>query len=234
MTGTQFHFLTLFPELTDSYMSTSILGRASARGLFTSHSHSIRRFAKNSHGTVDDVAFGGGGGMVLKVDVLVDAVETLRQEFPAPRQKTIYFSPRGRKLDEPMVREFSSQPTQWLLVCGHYEGADQRFIDGWVDYEISLGDFVLTGGELPALAFADALARQLEGTVSHDSRAEAESFSLRSESGKPLLEYPHYTRPRTFRGREVPEILLSGNHPAIEKWRKQASEEITSKLRPDL
>lgn len=215
-------------------MATSILGRAKTRGLFDSRSHQIRDYATGPHRSVDDTAFGGGGGMVLRVDVLANALENVRAKHPATNSKTVYFSPRGKRMEQRWIRELSAIPTQWIFVCGHYEGVDERFIDQFVDLEVSLGDFVLTGGELPALAFADALARHLDGTVSHEAGADTESFSLRDKDGSPLLEYPHYTRPRSFRGQDVPEVLLSGNHKAIEEWRQSQASIVTQHHRPDL
>ena len=167
--------------------------------------------------------------MVLKPEPLVKAVETIRAASAPHATRTVCFTPAGRRLDQTVVESFAPLLSQvhFILVCGHYEGIDQRFLDGWVDDKISLGDFVITGGELPALVFADTLLRQIEGTVAHDAGAKSESFSLKDEQGSRLLEYPHYTRPSEFRGMSVPEVLLRGDHQAIEKWRAEKSRELT-------
>jgi tRNA (guanine37-N1)-methyltransferase len=233
-TLSEFHFLTLFPQVIGPYMQASILGRAESRGLFRTFIHQLRDFATDAHKTVDDVAFGGGGGMVMKADVLAVAVESIRAQYPRSPSKVVYFTPRGKPMRQDWIEAWASHPTQWIFVCGHYEGVDQRFIDSCVDAEVSLGDFVLTGGELPALALADAMARQFDGTVKHEGGTQNESFSISSRSGAALLEYPQYTRPRSFRGQEVPEVLLSGNHKAIEQWRQEAAEAVTKARRPDL
>lgn len=226
-----FHFLTLFPETITPWLSTSILGRARDAGLFDFKTWNLRDFATDKHRTVDDVAYGGGGGMVLKLDPLVRAVETIGEAGPLT---TIYFSPTGRRLSDALIQEFLP-PKNFLLVCGHYEGVDERFLEGWVDVEISLGDFVLTGGELPALAFADALIRQLDGSLGAEDAARTESFALKDPAtGLPLLEYPHYTRPADFRGRQVPDVLLSGDHGAVAHWRSEQSLRRTRLRRPDL
>lgn len=231
---TVFHFVTLFPELVQSWMATSILGRAEERGLFETRCYRLRDFSTDSYRTVDDQAYGGGGGMVLKIEPLVAAVEHIRTASANPLLPVFYFSPKGKKMSQSWITEMAhTGPRELILICGRYEGVDQRFIDDWVDLEISLGDFVLTGGELPALAFAECFARQLEGVIHHDQGALQESFALNHE-GHPVLEHPHYTRPAEFRGRKVPPVLLSGDHGAIEAWRKAKSVEMTRSVRPDL
>ncbi len=226
-----FHFLTLFPETITPWLTTSILGRAHDAGLFDFKVWHLRDFATDKHRTVDDVAYGGGGGMVLKLDPLVRAVETIREEGPL---KTIYFSPTGRRISDGLIREFVPEK-RLLFVCGHYEGVDERFLEGWVDEQLSLGDFVVTGGELPALAFTDALIRQLDGSLGQAGAARTESFSLKDpKTGASLLEYPHYTRPAEFRGKMVPDVLLSGDHGAVARWRHEESLRRTTERRPDL
>lgn len=230
-----FHFISLFPEFLQAWMGSSILGKAADRNVFHYSLYQLRDFSKNKHRSVDDVSYGGGGGMVLKVDCLVSAVTHIKDKLGAETSRVIYFSPAGKTLSHQVVQSYlqPSTPSHLILVCGHYEGVDQRFIDHWVDEEISLGDFVLTGGELPALAFADSLSRHLEGTLTRKDSASQESFSL-SHNGCRLLEYPQYTRPPEFEGFTVPEILLSGDHVKIEAWRKEQSLLRTQKLRPDL
>lgn len=230
-----FHFLTLFPEVIHSWLNTSILGKAVSKGVFGYSTYQLRDFATGKHRNVDDFSYGGGGGMVLKVDCLVTALETIQQQVAPQTTKVIYFSPTGKTLNQSLIETYRvpESPKHLIFVCGHYEGVDQRFVDHWVDDEISLGDFVLTGGELPALAFADALSRQLDGTLIDSQRHQEESFSL-TENGQPLLEYPQYTRPHEFRGFTIPEVLLSGDHSKISSWRKDQSLLKTQERRPDL
>jgi tRNA (guanine37-N1)-methyltransferase len=229
-----FHFITLFPETIDVWLRTSILGRAHQAGLFDYELIQLRDFAHNKHSSVDDSSYGGGGGMVLKVEPLVLATESVKKRFPNDELTTIYFSPAGTPLTQELVQKTVPKNfKRFILICGHYEGVDQRFIDHWVDQEISLGDFVITGGELPAVAFTDALIRQLDGTLGAEGGHKTESFLLESEKGK-LLEYPQFTRPVEFRGLPVPEVLLSGDHQAIADWRKAQSIDRTERRRPDL
>lgn len=227
-----FHFVTLFPETIRVWLTTSILGRAHEAGIFSFRTYQLRDFSEDKHRSVDDTAYGGGGGMVLRVEPLVGAVETILAGVNRQTTKVIYFSPAGRKLSVETLEQFhpSETLTDLILICGHYEGIDERFVENWVDDEISLGDFVLTGGELPAVALADAIIRRLEGTIA-EGAFEKESFHLKDESG-PLLEYPHYTRPKSFRGLEVPEILLSGDHERIHRWRMQQAKQRTARLDP--
>jgi len=232
---THFHFITLFPQVIQTWLDTSILGRAIQNGVFSYSTYQLRDFASGKHRNVDDLSYGGGGGMVLKVDCLVAALEWVQSQLAPEPSRVIYFSPTGKVLNQTLLKQYHSPetPKHLIFVCGHYEGVDQRFVDHWVQEEISLGDFVLTGGELPALAFADAFARQLEGTLSEEHRHQQESFSL-SQENKPVLEYPQYTRPAEFRGLMIPEVLLSGDHERIASWRKEQSLLRTQKLRPDL
>ncbi|NBX76432.1 MAG: tRNA (guanosine(37)-N1)-methyltransferase TrmD [Proteobacteria bacterium] len=216
-------------------MGASILGRAKDKGIFNYSVYQLRDFSQDKYRSVDDVAYGGGGGMVLKVDCLVSALEHIQSQIGSEKSRVIYFSPAGRTLNQNTLDNYltASSEAHLILVCGHYEGADQRFIDSWVDDEISLGDFVLTGGELPALAFADSLCRHLDGTLKEKESHQNESFSL-SLKGKRLLEYPHYTRPAEFRGHKVPEVLLSGDHQKISEWRLKEALNRTQTRRPDL
>jgi tRNA (guanine37-N1)-methyltransferase len=227
-----FHFITLFPKAIEVWLTTSILGRARESGLFDFSLYQLRDFSKDKHRAVDDVAYGGGGGMVLRIEPLVEAIETLRAQLGDEPSEVIHFSPAGERLSQKVLDKFPARETRrhLILICGHYEGIDQRVLDHWVDREISLGDFVLTGGELPAVAFADALIRQQEGTLGGRGASLNESFRLHGK----LLEYPHYTRPSDYRGVKVPEVLLSGDHGAIDEWRREQALERTRSRRPDL
>lgn len=229
-----FHFLTLFPETIEVWLNSSIVGRARTAGIFDFKTYNLRDYSNDKHRRVDDVAYGGGGGMVFKPEPLVACVEAIQNEFGAMNTSTLYFSPAGRKLTQQYIRDFrkANQKQHLILICGHYEGVDQRFIDHWVDQEISLGDFVLTGGELPALAFSDALIRQYDGVLGNPEGKNTESFQLGEEGC--LLEYPHYTRPQNFRGLEVPTVLVEGNHAKIEEWRREQAQIRTQRIRPDL
>ena len=217
----RFDVLTLFPEMFDS-LEKSIIGRARKNGIIDINLINIRDFSQNKHKKVDDTPYGGGNGMVMMPDVVYRAYESIKKE----KSKVIYLSPQGKKLDQKKVEELAKEE-QLILLCGHYEGSDQRVLDEIVDEEISIGDYVLTGGELPAMVLIDSVSRYVEGVLKQGSTAE-ESFSMG------LLEYPQYTRPEIFKGNKVPEVLLSGNHQKIEEWRKQKSIEITRKKRPDL
>ena len=217
----KFDVLTLFPEMFKS-LDESIVGRAVEKGLIEINLINIRDFSKNKHKKVDDTPYGGGAGMVLMPDVVYDAYSSVKDE----NAKVIYLSPQGKVLNQNKVKELSKE-NHLILLCGHYEGIDQRVLDEIVDEEISIGDYVLTGGELPAMVLIDSVSRYVEGVLSEDSTKE-ESFSNN------LLEYPQYTRPEEFRGKKVPEVLLSGHHENIKKWREQKSLEITKQKRPDL
>lgn len=217
----QFDVLTLFPEMFEP-LNESIIGRAKEKGLININLINIRDFSKNKHKKVDDTPYGGGAGMVMMPDVVYDAYKSLNSKDA----KVIYMSPQGKKLDQKKVVELSKEK-HIVLLCGHYEGIDQRVIDEIVDEEISIGDYVLTGGELPAMILIDSVSRYIEGVLKNDSTKE-ESFS------EGLLEYPQYTRPEIFNGNKVPEVLLSGHHENIDKWRREQSLIITKKKRPDL
>lgn len=217
----QFDILTLFPEMFKT-LDESIIGKAKEKGLINIKLINIRDFSKNKHKKVDDTPYGGGAGMVLMPDVVYDAYNSIKSE----KAKVIYMSPQGKKLNQKKVEELSKQK-HLILLCGHYEGIDQRVIDTIVDEEISIGDYVLTGGEIPAMVLIDAVSRYVEGVLKDNSTKE-ETFS------KGLLEYPQYTRPEKFKNQQVPEILLSGHHQNIDKWRRKQSLKITLKKRPDL
>ena len=217
--------LTIFPEMLKPMFSVSILGRAMEQGLLDLEFIDIRAFSALKHKNTDDYPFGGGAGMVMLAQPIVDAVEACeRAGFQGRR---IYLSPRGRVFNQKLAEELAKEP-ELLLLCGHYEGVDQRAIDLVIDEEISIGDYVLTGGELGALVVADAVARLIPGVLGSGESPEDESFS----SG--LLEYPQYTRPREYRGLEVPEALLSGDHAKIRRWRRERAIDLTLSRRPEL
>ena len=217
----QFDVLTLFPEMFE-VLNESIIGKAKEKGLINVNLINIRDFSKNKHKKVDDTPYGGGAGMVIQPDVVYDAYNSVKSE----EAKVIYMTPQGKKLDQKKVEELSKQK-HLILLCGHYEGIDQRVLDEIVDEEISIGDYVLTGGELPAMVLIDSVSRYVEGVLKDDSTKE-ESFS------QGLLEYPQYTRPEIFKNKQVPEVLLSGHHENIDKWRRKQSLKITLNKRPDL
>ena len=214
--------LTLFPEMFAA-LNESILGRAVKGGKIEINLHDIREYTLNKHKKVDDYPFGGGAGMVLTPQPVADCIKNVDPYHEARR---IYMSPKGRTFRQNMVTEYLAYD-RLLLLCGHYEGIDQRIIDLFIDEELSIGDYVLTGGELPAMVVTDCISRYVEGVISSDSLSQ-ESFS------DGMLEYPHYTRPQEFMGLKVPEVLVSGNHAEVDKWRRERSMEITKKLRPDL
>lgn len=210
--------LTLFPEAFRGPLDVSIVKRAREDGLLDLHIYDIREHATDRHRTVDDYPFGGGQGMVMRVDVLDRALEFVRAQAPE-RGLVVYLTPAGERLNDRIVRELAAEP-RLILVCGRYEGVDERFVEHFVDREISIGDYVLTGGELPAMVVIDAVARLVPGVLPPGVPDE-ESHA----SG--LLEYPHYTRPAEFRGWRVPDVLLSGDHAAIAKWRREQAERRT-------
>ena len=218
--------LTIFPEMLSGVLSASILGRAQADGLLSVEAVDIRGYSDSKHKNTDDYPFGGGAGMVMTAQPIVDAVEDMRKR--GYTGKCLYMSPRGKTLKQETVTDIARHEDDLIILCGHYEGVDQRAIDLVVDEEISIGDYVLTGGELPALVLIDAVARHLPGVLGSAESTREESFS------EGLLEYPHYTRPREFRGLQVPEVLLNGNHAEIETWRKEQAAKITGERRPDL
>ena len=214
--------LTLFPEMF-SPLKTSILGRAQQNGKIEINIIDIRDFTLDKHKKCDDTPYGGGAGMVMTPQPIYDAIKSVFDE----EAYVVYTSPRGRTFDQKVAHEFSKL-SHLIILCGHYEGVDQRVIDLCVNEEISIGDFVLTGGEIPAMAMVDSISRLCDGVINSESLA-CESFS---DEG--LLEYPQYTKPQEFMGMKVPDILLSGNHGEIDKWRKTKSLEITKSRRPDM
>ena len=220
-----FDVFTLFPEVIQPYLDSSILQRAQEKGLISIALHNIRDWAHDRHRVTDDAPYGGGGGMVMKVEPIFAAVESVLGSPPAC--PLIYLSPQGKPFTTAIARELAQQPRLGLL-CGRYEGIDERVIEHLVTEQISIGDYVLTGGELPAMVVIDAVSRFLPGVLGDPDGANDDSF------GEGLLEYPHYTRPEEFRGWRVPEVLLSGNHALIAKWRKEQSILRTRKQRPDL
>ena len=217
----KFDVLTLFPEMFNC-LNQSIIGKAVEKELIDINLVNIRDFSNNKHKKVDDTPYGGGSGMVMMPDVVYRAFQSVKSE----KAKVIYMSPQGKTLDQKKVEDLAKQE-HLIILCGHYEGIDQRVLDKIVDEEVSIGDYVLTGGEIPAMVLIDSVSRYVKGVLNEDSIKE-ESFS------NGLLEYPQYTRPENFEGEKVPEILLSGNHQNIDKWRKEKSLEITKKKRPDL
>jgi tRNA (guanine37-N1)-methyltransferase len=217
--------LTLFPEMFDAVLKSSILGKAIEKGILRVGVINIRDFSKDRHRRVDDYPYGGGAGMVMMPQPLYDAIKSVKDKSPDAR--VVLTSPRGKPFDQEKARLLSKEP-HLVIVCGHYEGIDQRIIDTMVDEEISIGDYILTGGELPAMVIVDAVARLLPGAIGSPRSLEQESFT------NGLLEYPQYTRPADFLGMKVPEVLLSGNHKRIEEWRRRKAVEITRRIRPDL
>ena len=213
--------LTLFPESFEP-LKQSIIGRAVEKNIIDINLINIRDFSKDKHKKVDDTPYGGGAGMVIRPDVVYDAYKSVYE----PNAKVIYLSPQGKTLNQNIVQSLSKEE-HLILICGHYEGIDQRVIDEISPEEISIGDYVLTGGELPAMVLIDSVSRYIQGVLKEESTQE-ESFTNN------LLEYPQYTRPEEFHGKKVPDVLLSGHHENIRKWREQKYLEITKQKRPDL
>ena len=220
----KFDVLTLFPEMFD-VLKSSIIGRAIQKEKIELNLINFREFSTDKQKHVDDTPYGGGAGMVIKPEPIYDAYKSIVDKIDY-KPKVIYMSPRGKVFNQELAIEFSKE-NHLIILCGHYEGVDERLIEEIVDEEISIGDYVLTGGELPAMVVIDAVSRNIDGVLSEGSTSE-ESFS------NGLLEYPQYTRPEEFMGRRVPEVLLSGHHANIEKWRYEKALEITKKRRPDL
>ena len=217
--------LTIFPEMFESVLNSSILGRAREQGLVEVECVDIRPFSDRKHKNTDDYPFGGGAGMVMLAQPIMDAMKHVTGENFSGRR--IYMGPRGTTLTTAKARELAKEE-HLVLLCGHYEGVDQRALDACIDEEISIGDYILTGGELAAMVLTDAVSRFIPGVLGSGESAEEESFS------DGLLEYPQYTRPRELNGMEVPDILLSGDHANIKAWRRQESLRATKKFRPDL
>jgi len=221
----RFNVLTIFPEMFGSFLSASILGRAREQGLLDVRLTDIRHYSASKHHNTDDYPFGGGAGMVMMAQPIMDAMADVMKQHPGA--KRIYMGPRGRRLTTSLARELA-QEKELILLCGHYEGVDQRALDTCVDEEISIGDYILTGGEPAAMVLIDCVSRFIPGVLGCDESPEEESFS------DGLLEYPQYTRPREVNGMEVPPILLNGDHAKIRAWRRRESLAATLKSRPDL
>jgi tRNA (guanine37-N1)-methyltransferase len=233
----RFDIISIFPESFTSYFGASILKRAQAKGLIEIHTHNLRDFTHDKHKTVDDTPYGGGAGMLLKVEPLAEAIEAL-SPTPHPRRlgsspqageqeeikaRTILFSAKGKTFTQADARRLAKYE-RLILVCGRYEGVDERVAEHFVDEELSIGNYVLTGGEIPAMVVVDAITRLIPGTLGNMESAETESHS---EEG--IVEYPQYTKPEEFRGLRVPDVLLSGNHKEIDHWRREQSEKISKK-----
>lgn len=219
--------LTLFPELFEDFFATSIIGRAVKKGLLQYELINIRDFGEGVHQVVDGKPFGGGPGMVFKADILAKAWKSVADKNPQAKLHTIMTSAGGKTFNQQKAGELSKMDNV-VVVCGHYEGVDERFIDKYVDEEISIGDYVLTGGELPAMVMIDAAVRLIPGVLNKEESIVEESFS------ENLLEYPQYTRPEKFENQKVPAVLLSGHHENVKKWRQEKALAKTKKIRPDL
>jgi tRNA (guanine37-N1)-methyltransferase len=215
---------TIFPGIFAGALGESLLGRAIAAGVLDVRIHDIRDFTADKHRQVDDESFGGGPGMVMKPEPIFEAVESLGPD----RGRVLMLSPAGRRLDQALVRELSRE-TRLVLVCGRYEGVDERVVEGLPAEEISIGDYVLSGGEIPALVLLEAVTRLVPGVIGKEGSLEQDSFSLPE-----MLDHPHYTRPREYRGMRVPDVLLGGNHAEIDRWRREAALAKTRRNRPDL
>lgn len=222
--------LTLFPHLFEPFIQTSILDRAREKKLVKYNLVDIRKFGEGKHQSVDDRPYGGGAGMILRADVLTKALKSVKRIAKSEKRKAILMSASGKTFKQDIAQQLS-ELDHLIIICGKYEGVDQRFIENHVDEEISMGDYVLTGGEVPALAVIETTVRLIPGVLKKEEAASSESFSEKLEG---MLEYPQYTRPETFEGEKVPSILLSGNHAEIAKWQKQQSLEKTKSQRPDL
>ncbi len=232
----EFHVMTLFPEMIVQGLSTSVLGRAIARGIISLDAVNIRDYTLDKHKRVDDYPYGGGAGMVMSADPVVRCCRSVFEKIEekkrgegkeAGRRRVIYLTPQGRTFSQEMAREFAKEE-ELVFLCGHYEGIDERAVEMVVTDQVSIGDYVLTGGELAVMVVIDAVARLVPGVLNNGDSAEFETFHDH------LLEYPQYTRPEVYEGRAVPEVLLSGHHAKIEQWRRQQSIERTRALRPEL
>ena len=221
-----FHIMTLFPEMVISGLNTSITGRAIANGLLSIEAVNIRDYAFNKHHSVDDYPYGGGAGMLMQAEPVYKAYEAITKDMDK-KPRVVYLSPQGDTFNQKMAEDFAKED-ELILLCGHYEGIDERVLEEIVTDYVSIGDFVLTGGELPAMVMVDTISRLVPGVLHNDVSAEFESFQDN------LLEYPQYSRPEEWHGKKVPEILLSGHHANIEKWRRQQSLIRTKEKRPDL
>ena len=229
----RFDIMTLFPDLVGTVLGESIIGRAQKSGVITVRTHNIRDYSEDKHRRVDDTPYGGGKGMLMMAPPIYNCYraildEQAREGFVTERRRVIYLSPTGKVLTQKHAAELAAEYDNLILLCGHYEGVDRRIVDEIVDEEISIGDFVLTGGEIPACILTDCVSRLIDGVLSDAECYEKESIS----SG--LLEYPQYTRPYEFHGVKVPDVLISGHHANIDRWREEQALEMTKQLRPDL
>ena len=231
--------ITIFPQMFDSFLQTSLIARGIEKKVININIFDLRQVATDNHKTVDGKPYGGGPGMVLRVDIVDKAIQKVLKQTKIARKKTkiILLTPQGKVFNHPIGAELSMSE-RIIFICGHYEGFDER-IRGFVDLEISIGDYVLTGGELPAMVIVDSIARNLKGFLGKESSLSEESFSLKIENSKlkivnSILEYPHFTKPEIYKGKIVPEVLLSGNHQKIFDWRMTQAVSKTKKNRPDL
>jgi tRNA (guanine37-N1)-methyltransferase len=222
----RFDVISIFPEIFSAYLNESIIKRAIQKDLININIHNLRDYAKNKHKSVDDYPYGGGAGMVMKPEPFFDAVDAICPD--KEKRKVIMLSPSGSRFDQTMAMKLSGEKKQIILLCGRYEAVDERVTSILADEEISIGDYILTGGELPALVIIDAVTRLIPGVLGDEHSIEEESFSWG------ILDYPHYTRPPVFRGYKVPEVLLSGNHKDIQRWRRKEALRRTITRRPDL
>lgn len=223
-----YHVLTLFPEMIEQGLNTSILGRAREKNLITLQTTNIRDFSTNKHLKVDDYPYGGGAGMVMQAEPVYKAYEHVREQVGSEKPlRVIYLTPQGKVFTQAVAEELAKEENL-VFLCGHYEGIDERVLNRIVTDHVSIGDYVLTGGELPSMVMMDAISRLVPGVLNNDVSAEIESFHDN------LLEYPQYTRPEEFMGEKVPEVLLSGHHGNIDKWRREQSVIRTAQRRPDL
>lgn len=225
-----FHILTLFPEMVMNGLNTSIIGRAIGNELLTIEAVNIRDYANNKHHSVDDYPYGGGAGMLMQADPVYEAYKATIEKMPrnnSKKPRVVFLSPQGETFSQKMAEELISEE-ELIFLCGHYEGIDERVLEEIVTDYVSIGDYVLTGGELPAMVMIDAISRLIPGVLHNDVSAEFESFQDN------LLEYPHYSRPEVWHGKKVPEVLLSGHHGNVEKWRREQSVIRTAIRRPDL
>ncbi|MDL2237268.1 tRNA (guanosine(37)-N1)-methyltransferase TrmD [Christensenellaceae bacterium OttesenSCG-928-K19] len=223
-----FNCLTIFPEMFTSFTGTSLCAKAIEKGLITIHLYDIRDYTKDKHKRVDDYPFGGGAGMLMTPQPLFDCFDAVQKNTKGKKVRTIYLSPGGTVLTQGKANHLQEQYEVLNLLCGHYEGVDQRVLDTYIDEELSIGDYVLTGGELPAMVLMDCVMRYVPEVLSNEDSTKSESF------GDGLLEYPQYTRPQEYNGLTVPEVLVSGHHKNIENWQREQSIVKTARVRPDL
>lgn len=223
----KYYVMTLFPEMFPGILDASILGRAGEKGIIDWETFNIRDFTLDKHKRVDDYPYGGGAGMLMQAEPVYRCYEAVREKLANKSARVVFMTPQGRVFDQPMAQQFAAEE-ELVFLCGHYEGIDERVLEEIVTDPVSIGDYVLTGGELPAMVVMDAVSRLVPGVLNNEDSSQNESFS------EGLLEHPQYTRPEEILGKKVPEVLLSGHHANIEKWRLEQSVERTKKFRPDL